>query len=181
MARSLKFVVLGVTTLEVGEMLGSMAQALNGSEVTSGELTGSRIYRFTCDEKTEGAAQRKVSVYGVSMELDFRGTIALLTKNADGVVGVVPADLTRVEESRRVLGSLHRVMQARQGEEKEFPFAIQYHWPFQGGAASPEELDGVLGVNPQAAERVFSRAGGEGADKGIRALIEKFSKAKVVA
>ena len=178
MAQPLKFVFLGTTALEVKELLGQLAQMMNGSELTSGELAGTQIYRFsregTLQDKTPGG----FTVYGGSIESDFRGALSLLVKNADGVVGIVPADLTRAAESRKVLGSIHRAIQAQREEEKELPFLIQYHWPSQGGAISPEELDNGLGINPKAAERVYSRTGGGEVGNGLRALIERFQRLK---
>lgn len=164
--------------LEVKELLGLLAQSMKGSEISHGEVAGSRVCRFSGVEKLEKGLEREFTVYGASMEFDFRGVLNLLVGNADGLIGLIPADLTRVGESRKVLTSLHRVLEAYRAEEKELPIAIQYHWALQQTGLSPEELDQNLGVNPQVVARVLSHAGDDNIRTGILALFEGLQRLK---
>ena len=172
MAQSLKFVVLGATGLEVKELLEAVAQSTKSSEVSHGEVAGSRVYRFSNKGSSDKEGRLDYTVYGASMESDFRAVFSLLLETADGAIGLIPADLTREDESRKVLVSLHRAMQARPPKEQQMPFVVQYHWALQATGPSPEELDQLLGVNPEVAPRIFSQAGGDQVGKGILALRE---------
>ena len=178
MSHSRKLVVLGTTTLEVETILALMSQAVEGSEVSHGEIAGSRVSRFSSKKEGLRGAAGDFKIYATSMECDFRGIFTLLVKNADGVIGVVPADAGRITESRKVLTALHRALEVRRKDDEELPFVIQYHWPLQSTGPSPEEMDELLGVNPQVVKRCFSRADGKQVTQGFAALFEELQRLK---
>ena len=175
MSLSSKFVVFGSSTREVEALLGFMSQAMKGSEVVHGDLAGSRVSRFSGHHKGENGSGGEFTVYGTSTKLDFGGIFKLLAENAAGVIGLIPADSARLEESRKILTSLHRALEARRKAEKDLPFVIQYHWPTQEVSPTPEELDEFLGINPQVVKRCYSRASGEQANSGVLALFEQLA------
>ena len=178
MSQSYKLLVFGSTALEVEAVLVLMSQAMKGSEVAHGEIAGSRVSRFSGHEKREDGPKREFTVYGVSMEADFRGVFRLLGNNADGAIGLIPADSARVVESKKVLAALQRVLEMHREEGKKFPFVIQYHGSSQEVNSSPEELDGLLGINPQGVTRCCSQADGQEVDQGLIALFDSLQRLK---
>lgn len=173
MAEPLKLVLLGSTASEVKELLEAQAQHFQNASLQEGRVTGCSVFRFSSQLDLGEKGSPSFSLYGASMESGYRGIYALLMHNADGVMGLIPADLARVKEGQSVLVSLLQGLEERRAESNELPLLLQYQWTASAISPAPEELDQALGVNPSAVSCIFTRAGAPEQTSGIEALLTK--------
>ncbi|MDQ8190697.1 hypothetical protein [Roseibacillus persicicus] len=175
MAVPLKLVLFGPTAEEVSALIEALAGQFQ-SDVAKGEVAGASIYRFTVQG---GESAASFALYAASQESDFRGVFETLATGADGLIALIPADLSRIEESRRTLGHLHRGLTALRNKNEQVAFLLQYHSPAQATGPSVPELDQALGVNPNAVQRAFSQEGQPNMRDGLQAILQAVAKFKV--
>lgn len=113
------------------------------------------------------------TLYLAPSESDFRGIYEPLLANADGVIGLVPAELSRINESPAILVSVHQVLQQRRASAQELRFLLQYHYPAGAQAPAPEQIDQALGVNPKAVARIFTSADSPNQSQAVATLLEE--------
>lgn len=176
MAVPLKLVLLGPSVTEVKVLVGYLANQ-SGGQLTEGEVGGCPIQRFT-GALGKGASAVAFTLFAASQQSDFRGVYDLLFQDAVGFLALVPADLTRVEESRRTLGLLHRGLAARRTQDMEVTYLLQYHWPAQAVSPTVQELDRVLGVNSEVVQCAYSQEGRENQSDGLSALLKAVEQFK---
>lgn len=175
MPAPLKIVILGGNNAEVADLMAELAYDLGEVPVEVGAIAGGEIHRFAANYPAEGEAVTAINCYGVASGLDFRGVYPALLKGAHGAIGLIPANLSRIEASRRILGPLHQSLLDQKDQGTELALVLQYHWPQDGSAPSPEELDQALGVNPKAIERVFTQSDGSEQSKGLKKILSLLS------
>ena len=178
MPAPLKLVSVGGRAEEISSLMQDQAQLFGGAEVKVGKVAGIQIFRFEATIPLEDKTL-ELSLYAAEGQSDFRGVYQTLTANAHGVIGFIPADLTRIEESMLVLGRLHSCFQERKKQGEELMFMLQYHWAMNAnGQPHPEELDRALGLNPETMQRVFTEENTSNQAEATIALLERCLQAQ---
>ncbi len=172
MAKPLKLVLIGGSPDVVGELVTAIAAECNQAVVTSRLVAGIEVHRFSvCGENQEQPWQ----FFALAGGADFRALYRTVLQDADGLIGLIPADLRTVVQSQIDLGPMYQSIQEAKEKGRELPFVLQYHWSIRANEARPEELDQALGINPQAVSRVFTQVGRVPQSQALRALVNKLS------
>lgn len=175
MARPLKLVLLGGSGSEMEELVKAIAKEFGATEVEHGSLAGTVVHRFSTSLPLKEGESLAFAVFAVAGDWDFHGLYKPLLENADGVVGLIPADLARLQSNQRILGPLNQRLQESRATAAPFAYLLQYHWARQATAPSVTQVDQALGINPKNIARVFTQAGGVEQAKGIQALLAMLS------
>lgn len=164
--------ILGPVGVETEFLFRSLALVHGDSEVHVEEVAGCRVFRAPLTVPLADGREVALSLFAASIAADFRAVFSLLFQRAEGVIALIPADTARVEEGRRILGTLQSQLLVHLAPEDLPPYLLQYQWRKEHLGFTPDVIDQSLGVNPDAVIRVFTHFNDESQIDGLRELVE---------
>lgn len=167
-----KVVILGPRGVEVEFLLRSLALVHGEQEVQVAEVAGCQVYRTEISVTASDGRDVSLSLFAASIGADFRSIYSLLFEGARGAIALIPADTSRVNEGRQVLGVLQSQFLSRADPEDRPTYLLQYQWRKEHLNLSAEVIDESFGVNPAAVKRVLTQFNDMSQIQGLQELVE---------
>lgn len=169
--------ILGPRGVELEFLLRSLALVHGEQEVVVSEVAGCRIFRTQLSVASSQGQDLRVSLFAAAVGADFRSIYSLLFQGAHGAVALIPADTSRVDEGRQVLGILQSQFLSRADPERLPSYLLQYQWRKEDLDLTPEAIDEAFGVNSAAVKRVFTQFNDVSQVQGLQELVEMMTAA----